>query len=244
MRHERRLCFERWVPHQARQKLSELYVQNHLTTDDRAILERLAGHPAMNTSVWKKLPHKPPDMQGRIIGWAFSCATVAAAQRPPFPRKKSDLFEYLQKYPPVLTAENAATRALILHEAMVATKIDSLASWRSFWPGDAEVTFDLALQFIKNIEEFYRRLHADRQALIAMANLPKIRKRRARNASQMYFSELMSDRLTYLYGRPNDAVVAALTEVVFDLEAGVGETTIRGRRRSHRVAEHSGKKST
>jgi hypothetical protein len=104
------------------------------------------------------------------------------------------------------------------------------AHWVELWPGDQKTSIGDAVEFVRCLEEFYRRLEIEHRAVIKAADLPYLRKKGARNADQVYFSLVMSKRLMANYGRPLDAVVTALTAVVFNLR-GITEETIRGRRR-------------
>ena len=231
--------FESWVPKAAQTKLSELRTLSSLTADEHCLLDRLATYAVMRTEVWGKLPEETKGAEGIIIGWVFFAARLAAAHRPPPPRKKKDLLQYIQKYPSVLDAENAAIRASWLLDAMKATNEDARASW----PGNEQLTFDEALAFVERLGSFYRRLDDETKALIALISIPKIRKKNANNAREVLFTRLLSDRFRGNFGHNLDPVVSALSALVFDQEAGVGSPTIRSRRRSTPGTAHYVKES-
>jgi hypothetical protein len=235
---KRQSAFEAWVPKAAQQKVLELRTLGNLTADDHCLLDRLATYAVMRTDVWGKLPEEAKGSEDIIIGWAFSAAKFAAAYRPPRPRKKKELLQYLQKYPSIPNAESAAIRAEWLLEAMKATNEDA----RRSWPGNEQLTLDEALAFIERVGSFYRRLANETEALIASISIPKIRKKNAKNAPEVLFSRLLSDRFRTNFGQNLDPVVDALSAVVFDQEAGVGSPTIRSRRRSTPGAAHYIKK--
>jgi hypothetical protein len=209
----------RWTPDAARTAITELLALEGLTARYRDILTRLATYPTMKTDVWEKLPPDPPGQQGLIIQWSLEAAYYAAEIRPPKPKTKK-----------ALAAEDVQDAAAQLKDMMIEYSPYAAAHWVELWPGDQETSIGDAVKFVGCLEEFYRRLEIEHRVVIKDANLPYLRKKGARNADQVLFTRVMSERLKALYGRPLDAVVAALTAVVFDLP-GISEETIRGRRR-------------
>jgi hypothetical protein len=224
----------------AHKTISELVKQQSLG-DDKRLLNRLRDHPEMRTDVWRKLPAiAQPDIADRIIRWAFYGYKVAHAYaRPPFPKDKKKIADYLAKYPSIPTSESAFIRAEGFCEAMDATRGDAEDRWDSLSP---EVTFQRIYRLVQRIAAFYRALDQETKVLIAAINLPKIRKRNSPKAPEWVFSQLMSDRFQNEFGRPLDPVVSALTAVVFQRKNGVGNDTVRGRRRRIGPTVHSRKK--
>jgi hypothetical protein len=220
--------------------ISELLKQQSLG-EDKKLLNRLRSHPEMRTDVWQKLPAiAQPDIADRIIRWAFSGHKVAHAHaRPAFPKSKKKIADYLAKYPTIPTSESATIRAELLCEAMDATRGDAEDRWDSLSP---EVTFERVYRLVERVAAFYRALDQETKGLIAAINLPKIRKRNSPKAPEWVFSQLMSDRFQNEFGRPLDTVVSALTAVVFQQKNGVGNETVRGRRRRIDQTVHSRKK--
>jgi hypothetical protein len=162
---------------------------------------------------------------------------------PPPPRQRNKLLHHITKYPPVLTAESAFVHADFLREAMSDTQVDATERWQHLWQGDAAISFERTYLLVKDISDFYRALHAETIALLKAVSLPNIRKKNAARAPEWILSRLLTDRFQKAFGQPFDGIVAALTSVVFDQEAGVGDATIRGRRRGSGRAAHSPKNS-
>ena len=119
---------------------------------------------------------------------------------------------------------------------MDATRSDAEDRWNSLSP---EVPFEEVHRLLQRIAAFYRALSEETKGLIAAINLPKIRKRNSPKAPEWVFSQMMSDRFQNEFGKPLDTVVSALTTVVFLQKNGVGNETVRGRRRRIAQAAHS-----
>jgi hypothetical protein len=221
----------RWTPDAARKRITELLAIEGLTARERDILTRLATYPTMKTDVWAKLPPDPPDQQGLIIQWSLEAAHYAAMIRPPKPKTKKALAAWHQKYPPIISAEDVQGAAARLRGMIIEYLPYGAAHWVELWPGDQETSIGDAVKFVGCLEEFYRRLEIEHRAAIKAANLPYLRKKGVRNADQVFFSRVMSDRLKGLYNSPLDGVVTALTDVVFDLGGRINEEKTRGRRR-------------
>jgi hypothetical protein len=236
-------AFKSWVPQAARQKISELRAIPNLTESDRRLLDRLANYPVMRTEVWEKLPLSAKRAEDFIVGWVFYAAQFGAAYRPPLPRRRGQIPEYLRKYPPILTPEIALDRALMLVDAMKTTNHYAKEAWPSLWSGDRRVTFEEAVSIVENLATFYRRLDEKDKEFLAMVSIPDIRKKNARNAPEWLFARLLADHFQRRFGNTLDSIVAALSAVVFDQDTGVGSSTIRGRRRSAPGAAHSSKNS-
>jgi hypothetical protein len=238
-------AFERWVPEVARQRISELRALPTLTADDHRLLDRLATYPVMRTEVWEKLPPSAKGAEGFIILWVFLAARFAADHRPPLPRRKEEIPRYLQKYPPTYTPENAAAFASMLLDAMKTTSYHAQECWTSQWPAHPHVTltFENVVSIVEQIGTFYSALDEAHKKFLATISLPDIRKKNARNAREWVFTRLLAHHFQKRFGKPLDPIIAELSAVVFDQDAGVGSSTIRGRRRSAPGAAHSSKKS-
>jgi hypothetical protein len=243
MADKRKAAFETWVPRAARQKISQLRAIPNLTENDHRLLDRLATYLAMRAEVWEKLPPSAKGAEDFIVEWVFNAAQLAAAYRPPLPRRSGQIPEYLQKYAPILTPEIADGRALMLLDAMKATNHYAKEAWPSLWPGDRRVTFEDAVSIVEYLAAFYRRLDEKDKEFLAIVSLPDIRKKNARNAGEWLFARLLATHFQGRFGKSLDPIIAALSAVVFDQDAGVGSSTIRGRRRSAPAAAHSVKKS-
>jgi hypothetical protein len=240
---KRQVAFEIWVPPTARQKISELRALPTLSDDNRRLLDRLATYPMMRTGVWEKLPPAAKGAEDFIIEWAFIGAQFVAAYRPPWPRRKKQLGEYLRKYPPIFAPENVAAYASMLLDAMKATSHRAKEGWSSLWSGDPRVTFEDVVSIVEHIATFNRRLDEKDQEIFASVSLPNIRKRNARNAPEWLFTRLLADHFQRRFGKALDPIVAELYGVVVDQDEVVEGSTIRGRRRSTPGAAHSAKKS-
>jgi hypothetical protein len=100
--------------------------------------------------------------------------------------------------------------------------------WPEFWKGDTTINLDKMLVILDQLRAFYVRMSDEYRVLLAM--LPRISRWDAK-APQRFFTEFLSSRMKKTYGRPHDAIVAALAGVAFDLREGVDTETVRGRRR-------------
>jgi hypothetical protein len=101
--------------------------------------------------------------------------------------------------------------------------------WDELWNGDPSITFDACLDCLVAMALVFDRLgHEDKAAIAAV---PPIKRPYGKRAPEVFFSKRMSSHLASIYGKPLDAIVAALTSVAFDLPRDVGEETIRARRR-------------
>ena len=209
-----------WTPDAAKKVITEWLSLEGLIPRYRDILTRLATYETMKTDVWDKLPPSPPDQQGLIIPWSLDAAGYAAMIR-----------QLKRKNKRALAAEDVQDAAAWLRGMIIEYFPYGAAHWVELWPGDQETSIRDAVEFVGCLEEFYGRLEIEHRAVIKTANLPYLRKKGARNADQVYFSRVMSERLKGLYRRPLDGVVTALTDVVFDLGGRINEEKTRGRRR-------------
>jgi hypothetical protein len=121
--------FAKRIPPAAGEKIVELRKREDLTPEQLAALDRLATYEVMHTEVWQRLPPRAAGMEGQIIEWTIIGVRLASAQRPPFPKSKAKIHEYVVKYPPILTAQDAAWRARSLVEAMDQNRQNAEEIW-------------------------------------------------------------------------------------------------------------------
>jgi hypothetical protein len=211
------------TPEQAREMINRLREHFQMTAKERALLHRLASDPNMK-DVWTRLQGKE-DRSVDVICRVFDAARLANSRRPPYPkRNKVAQQKWLLEHLPSSTLENVATSALLLRENMIATR--SLAL--SIFP---ELKLDELLEKVHCIERVYKEADERRAEYLNDFQYSKSRRVTAKDAPQVAFSKSMSNYFKKQFGQPLDAVVAALTQVVFNLKEGVSEETIRKRRR-------------
>jgi hypothetical protein len=218
-----RIDFERWVPKAAKSELRQLA---SLPDADRRLLERLASYEVMRDEVWKKLPAAAQGAEHRII--ALTCATAEIV-------KAWQKIESVRKHGSLHTAKKVARLASKLLDAMKQTSGDARGDlWQFLWPGDRQITFEVALLMVEQLATFYS---AADDWYIGVAEesdkLSTLRKRNAKTARQIVFARWLAGCFQSEFGKPLDPIVAALSSVVFG-ERGEGALapTIRGRRRS------------
>jgi hypothetical protein len=166
----------------------------------------------------------------------------AISLRPPVPKKRTDFEKYEKQYTlePV-TAEGIALKARMMLDEMHERQADAQFCWESLWPGERAMTFDKLAATIEHIAAFYSNIAEERQKLIAALALPPPpRKRGAKRAQEMWFSQSMSKWFENT-GRKADAVVEILTDVAFDLGGALAPGIAKERRRS--VGKHYRKKT-
>jgi hypothetical protein len=233
-----------WVPEPARQRISAL-CKAPLGQDasGRALLDRLANYEAMKTDVWAKLPSGLKGIEASIIDWSFNAFIIFPRLRRPYPKTAAKWREYckhIEKYPRLKLPADVSLQIVLLCEDISVFKTETESYWPRLWEGDKSITPDDVITLLEQLRRFYLRLDEENQNILA--SLPKV-KRWNTNSAQKFFSEDLSARMRQTYGQPLDGVVAALTEVAFDLPQGVGAETIRGRRRLGRGPENSKRKS-
>jgi hypothetical protein len=234
-----------WVPEPARRRISELH-ETPFGIDEvgRDLLQRLATHEIMKT-VWRKLPSEPKGIQGDIIDWAFLAVSIFPFLRRPFPktmRKTHEWAEQLKKHPPLPNAEEVSGFFLLLSTQIYELKAETDFYWDRLWEGDRSITPDQVLAILAGLRLFYLRMHDANCALLA--SFPKTKRWNGEKARQQFFTVYLSDRMKQTYGQPLDPVVAALSEVAFNLRKGLAAETVRGRRRiAASTPENSRRKS-
>jgi hypothetical protein len=223
------LC-PKWVPPAAQKRIVELWDAIGIDENGRALLRRLATEDKMKTEVWAKLPSKPQGFEGQIIDSAFGAFTYFPLLPRPFPKTTRGWREWAKhsaNNPPLPDPAHVANSVYLLCEGIVKLKLATDAHWPRFWEGDRSITSYDVLAMLVQLHSFYLRMDAENRAVLK--KLPKV-KRWDDKAAQKFFNEFLSQRLVETYGRPLDSIVAALTEVAFDVEF-VASETVRGRRR-------------
>jgi hypothetical protein len=234
--------FPRWIPSAARNKILELRQRlrqrEDSTPEELAVLDRLATSYVMRTDVWQKLPPRAAGMEGLIIEWTLiGSGLAAAAIRPPITKNKAEIAKHLTKYPTKRTAQDAATVARILLKAMVENRQDAEGIWEAYtqitWRGQ-RLSYLEARNIVEWLAYFFEVLWAKNRAVAAVLKLPKIRKKQAAKAKEVYLSQFLSQRFSDEFDNWHDSIVGALVGVALDLEPGPEAATIRGRRRRQR----------
>jgi hypothetical protein len=239
-----KIQFPAWVPQAAEHRISELWA-TPLGLHDRvrAFLERLATYPVMKTDVWEKLPHEPAGVEPNLVDWSFFAFTIFPNLRRPYPKTAPKLREWakhIENYPPLPEPAHVSGLALMLWEEISKLKTETDFNWTRLWQGDRSITTEHVLSILDQLRLFYLRMDDEYRALLT--SLPKI-KRWNDNAAQKFFAEYLSRKFKETYGQPFDSIVAALTEVAFDLVGTVDAETIRGRRRIIAAPEKSSSKT-
>jgi hypothetical protein len=226
------LTFDAWVPEAARVKLTELFDADNTRDVVPGLLERLATYPVMKSEVWEKLPSELKESEGSIIEWAYLARALFPFFTFPHARTRADQLEWvrqIRRYPPLSSPKNAAGLAWLLRNEILELKTLTDSWWSRLWPGESSLTPDRVLTILEQLQVFYDRMN--REFAATFDGLPKVKHWRGARAAQIFFTEYLSARMTEACGKPLDSIVAALTEVAFDLPEGVAAETIRGRRR-------------
>jgi hypothetical protein len=217
-----RLDFPGWVPEAAKGELQRL--ANDPETDHR-LLERLASYEVMR-GVWEKLPAAAHGRECLIIRWTHAIARIVEAWQK---------IEQVRKYSALRTAKKVARSASKLRDAMEQTRGDARGDfWQFLWPGDRQITFEVALSVVEQLATFYSAADVWYKDVVEVSNeLSTLRKKNTRTARETLFARFLASCFQVEFGKPLDAVVAALSSVAFDREGeGALAPTIRGRRRS------------
>jgi hypothetical protein len=182
--------------------------------------------------LWRsKIPVEPAGMELDILTKAQIAYWNAINLRPPIPRSKAAFAEYLKTHKIVpLSFAIIATEAEISHEDLQKIPSTTRARWPEMSP--TGMTFDAAVEAIKDIAETCGRLDAEARELEAALQLPKPPRRRgASKAQRTFFGRIMSSFFQETYGTPCDQAVNILEDVMFDLRGEIEDTTARSRRR-------------
>jgi hypothetical protein len=224
--------FNKGTPPVARKAIREFLAIPDLDDALRDAVERLASHPAMS-GLWAAVSRGPTGIEDVIIAAAIIAYEKACSLRPPLPRSRHRLPEYLKQHKLVPTTyAGIATLARHLQDKLEEIPSGARADWAAAWPGDPAMTFDKLLKAVASIGACCDRLDIDARALEAALKLPKPPRRRgAVKAQRTYFGRIVSDLLQRFYGRPVDRVATILEDVMFDLGGEIEETTARSRRR-------------
>lgn len=233
MRMANRFKFEKWVPPAARRELESLAKQQ---IGDHRLLHRLATYQVMRDDVWPKLPREKADL---VIRQVVACARVAEAWQ--------ILHRVLEQIPHKAIKDVAHFARKTLY-SMKQADGDLSLSW-DLWPSDQQVTtlseflavHETARSAVDTIATFYARMDEQYSELIKVSHGLSwvLRKKNHRKAQEIFFQRWLINRFQALFGKPFDAVVTALSSVVFDDQnADVASSTVRGRRRSTPGAAH------
>jgi hypothetical protein len=182
-------------------------------------------------------------MEASIISWTFEAFTLFPHLRRPYPTTKNGWrkwAENLEKHAPLIDPLNLSLIVTILIEDIAKVREESETYWPLFWEGDKSITLNQVIGVLGQLGMFYIRMGEEHHKWFA--SLPKTR-RWNQKAAEKFFAEYISSRMKRTYGQPLDSVVAALTEVAFDLREGVSPDTVRGRRRGSTTPENSKRKS-
>jgi hypothetical protein len=233
-----------WVPNAARRTITELWARPGLDDAERELLDRLATDDAMKTAVWEKLPSEPKDFEGNVIHWAWVAFAYFRRRPCPIPQTKSKakLQDWSRHRPrdPLPDFAHTSGLARIVRDQMIEHRGNAQPYWPPFWEGDKNLTLDQVIAVIDQVSAFYRKLDEEDQRFFR--SLPDV-KGWGNKPAQKFFSEVLSERMIEIYGRPFDPIVATLVQVAFDLAEGVNTETIRGRRRKSGTPEISRRKS-
>jgi hypothetical protein len=231
-----RFEFQKWVPAAA---CRELESQAEQELADYSLLHRLATYQVMRDDVWSKVAAEKADI---VIHQVVACARAAGAWQ--------ILHRNIKHLPHSLVKDAARSAKKLLHD-MEQANGDLSLSW-PLWPDDRQImteaefpaAFESARAAVNKLATFYSRVDEQYQEIIAASNELSwvLRKKNQKKAQEIFFQRWLMNRFRALLGKPLDTVVTALSSVVFDQDAGVGSSTIRGRRRSAPGAAHSGKK--
>jgi hypothetical protein len=223
--------FDKGVPAAARARIIDRLAEPDLAPQTRALCFRLAEFPAMK-DVWESL--RGIGREDVFIDVVLSRYERATSLAPPLPRKRKDFEEHVKQYRLVpVSAEGIAVKARRMVPEMRELQADARFCWESMWPGERAMTFDKLVATIEHTAAFYSNIAEERQKLIAALALPPPpRKRGAKRAQEIWFSQMMSDFFAKNIGRPVDGVVEILTDVAFDLGGELEAGIAKGRRRS------------
>jgi hypothetical protein len=243
------------IPPAARNRILVWRQRDDVTPEELAVLDRLATYEVMHTEVWQRLPPSAAGKEGRIIDWTLTGLRLAAAR---FPKTKAES-EYVARLGARWTAQDAATRASSLLEAMDEKRQYAEGTWEAYsqttWREGYEQLRQLygkqvemvdlravrptlsyleARNIVEWIAHFFKVLWAEDRALAATLQPSKIRKKQAANVRELYLSEFLSQWFIRQFDDPYDPIVGALVSVALDLKPGPDAATIRGRRRRQR----------
>jgi hypothetical protein len=210
-----------------RQLIADLREASWPHAEDLKILDRLASSPIMR-DVWTKLPANGASPT-EVFTKVFDAARWALAQRPPFPKRgKAAQERHIKSHPPSYTLGNVAACARMLLDAMEETRPEAAALWA---PGQPEI--EELLKHVELIRQSYEAMQQYIDACWEEFRKTRIRTTAAANAKELIFSKILSRYFENKFGKPLDAVVAALVEAAFGCKNGVSEEKIRRLRRKY-----------
>lgn len=189
--------------------------------------------------VWSKLPIEP-DIGGILQKVLYAYSIVTTKLEPPFPKEIEAITLHIDRY----------WKADYLGIAVIARKLrqdlDKVGTViRRQWHDQSGENFENTLSRFEELASFFEQRDTEIRGFhmeLAIPDPP--RKRAGETAPEVWFSIILSEWFTRLYGRPHDEIVATILNVVFNLRPAdvVSGETIRGRRR--RQPEHSRGKPT
>jgi hypothetical protein len=208
-----------WVPAEAREDI-EIMSDLDLPPETRAVLGRLATYEDMR-GVWRRLS------RGKAGGLIFVAVEAFVwannALRKPIATRRLTM--------PASEMANCARR--LAGELRKPNRFET-EFFAELWSGDPPITFSQYIYLLQKTGDYFEQLHKEIMQTIRDRKrvLPRIsRKFSLPNARQIYFARAMAKLLAGTYGRPLDAVNAALVTVIFNLKDPIGEETVRGWRR-------------
>ena len=225
-----------WMPPSAAERARFLWPRFE-RADDRARLRRLASDLVMKTEVWPRLPSAPEGLEGQVLEIAFQVGRKDFAdyvfERDPLPYVP--LAVPWRNGPPLgLRFHQIAELAATLRDALVESGLELAPCWTAAGGAEAVEEFAELVGALDNVRERYAARQRDWAA--ALAKFPRCRKRNSPKARQWLFVPLVAYQVHALYGRaPTLRVVAALTQVVFDLSDGVDTEAVRSLLRAYRA---------
>jgi hypothetical protein len=161
---------------------------------------------------------------GKLLGHSQP-ATIFRWQPPiPVNWSKKRLLEHLTKYPyPVTLGDVAGSAAALL------CYIEMTEPLARFYMTPEEL--EQVREHAPSVERLYSSKQSELTNIWGQIELASIRKVNAKNAKETLFMASVSNYFFKRYGKWFDAVVAALTQVVFDLRDAVDLERVREARR-------------
>jgi hypothetical protein len=213
----RDLTVPKWVPPAAKAALSEAANTPGLTPGDRAVLERLASHPAMREVWLKKLPSEP----AIGAGWVLDNALWYAMSRT-FELRYSDGAK-----PTLGDVKRSAWH--LVHE-MQAMALSGIAeeTWACVRGEDRALDFKTLVAAVEKLPQFLE-LFGQQHSNMFDTLLPTVARPRWKGSRQIFFCKGMAQSLRWLYGQPLYEVITILAQVVFDLPQALDPDTVKKR---------------
>ena len=228
------LKFPKWVPMPAQQKLRELMLTPNLADKYRELLGRLATREEMKTDVWGKLPSERAGKEHLAIEWVWYAFVSFSTDVSPSNKKSASIADWknwdalAREHPTFTTPASIANAALLMLSYMKDLEAYAAPRFKPIVPGVE--SYDDAIFVIANLGVFFGQLETDRKNFLQ--ELPAAGSRHSEKAHRAFFTRVMSQYFTKVYGQPLDAVVSGLEQVAFNLSEGAGDEVVRTRRRT------------